>query len=138
MKAVTFHEIGGPEVLTYEEVPDPVPGPGQALVRVRACALNHLDLIVQSRPGAPLPHITGCDAAGVVAGLGPGTEGPDAGSDVIINPALSCGRCRYCLAGEQSLCRAFGILGRDARGAMAEYVVVPAANLHPLPGNLSY
>jgi NADPH:quinone reductase-like Zn-dependent oxidoreductase len=139
MKAITFHTPGGPEVLCYEEVEDPVPGPGEALIRVRACALNHLDLILRGRgpaAGLPLPHIAGADAAGLVAGLGPGVTGVELGAAVVLNPALSCGACRYCRAGEQSLCEHFGILGRDARGAMAEYVVVPAANLYPLPANL--
>ncbi len=136
MKAITFHHPGGPDVLRYEDVPDPVPGAGEALVQVKACALNHLDLIVRGRgpaAGLPWPHITGADAAGIVAGLGPGVTGVAPGTAVALNPALSCGRCPYCLAGEQSLCDHFGILGRDARGGMAEYVVVPAQNLHPLP-----
>jgi NADPH:quinone reductase-like Zn-dependent oxidoreductase len=109
------------------------------LVRVHACALNHLDLIVRGRgPAAGLswPHITGADGAGVVAGLGPGVTGVELGAAVVLNPALSCGACRYCRAGEQSLCEHFGILGRDARGTMAELVVVPAANLYPLPASL--
>jgi len=141
MKAITFHDIGGPEVLRYEDVADPVPGPGQVLVKVKACALNHLDLIVRGRgpaEGLPLPHITGADAAGIVAGPGPGVTGVAPGAAVVLNPALSCGSCRYCRAGEQSLCDNFGILGRDARGAMAELVVVPAVNLHPMPANLSF
>ena len=140
MKAITFHQPGGPEVLCYEEIADPVPGPGQVLVRVQACALNHLDLIVRGRgptAGLPLPHITGADAAGLVAGLGPGVTGIGLGAAVVINPALSCGACPYCRAGEQSLCESFGILGRDARGAMAEYVVVPVDNVVPIPSRLS-
>jgi NADPH:quinone reductase-like Zn-dependent oxidoreductase len=151
MKAITFHEPGDPKVLCYEDVPLPVPGPRQILVRVAACALNHLDLIVRQRGGVPLPHITGCDAAGTVAELGNDVaaldSGPTAGSAVndrprvgdavLINPALSCGTCSFCRAGEQSLCRNFGILGRDTRGAMAEYVVVPAGNVHRVPAGLS-
>ena len=119
MRAVTFYQPGGPEVLRFEEMPEPTPGPGQALVRVYACALNHLDLIVRGRgpaAGLPWPHITGADAAGVVAALGPGANGVEVGARVVVNPAVSCGRCSYCEAGEQSLCRSFGILGRDAGG----------------------
>jgi NADPH:quinone reductase-like Zn-dependent oxidoreductase len=141
MKAVTFYQPGGPEVLRYEEMPEPAPGPGQALVRVHACSLNHLDLIVRGRGpavGLPWPHITGADASGVVVALGPGTNGIEVGARVVLNPGLSCGQCSYCLAGEQSLCRSFGILGRDARGAMAEYVVVPARNLYPIPAGLTF
>lgn len=139
MKAVTFYQPGGPEVLRYEELPDPVLGQGQALVRVRACSLNHLDLIVRERgpaTGLPWPHITGADAAGVVAALGPEASGIETGARVVINPGLSCGSCDYCWAGEQTLCRRYGILGRDARGAMAEYVVVPVGNLYPIPPEL--
>ena len=141
MKAVTFYQPGGPEVLRYEEIPDPVPGPEQALARVHACSLNHLDLIVRERgpaAGLPWPHITGADAAGVVAALGPGASGVELGARVIVNPALSCGRCSHCMAGEQSLCRSFGILGRDVRGAMAEYVVVPVRNLYPISSDLPF
>ena len=140
MKAITFRQPGGPEILRYEEIEDPVPGPGQVLVRVHACALNRLDLIVRGRgpaAGLPWPHIAGADGAGVVAGLGPGVAGVELGAAVVINPASSCGACRYCRAGEQSLCEHFGILGRDARGTMAEYVIVPAGNVIPIPPGLS-
>jgi NADPH:quinone reductase-like Zn-dependent oxidoreductase len=149
MKAVTFHRPGGPEVLQYEDAPVPEVGPGQVLVRVAAAALNHLDLIVRGRGpnNLPLPHIGGADGAGVVAEIGgPAREsvgtygrtrapGPklQVGDQVAINPALSCGACRHCRAGEQSLCASFGILGRDARGTLAEFVVVPAENVYPIP-----
>lgn len=140
MKAITFHQPGGPEVLCYEDIAAPTPGPGQVLIRLRACALNHLDLIVRGRgpaAGLPWPHIAGADGAGIVAGLGEGVAGIETGTAVALNPGLSCGKCRYCLAGEQSLCRTFGILGRDARGTMAEYVVIPAGNLVPIPPSFS-
>jgi NADPH:quinone reductase-like Zn-dependent oxidoreductase len=137
MKAITFHKLGGPEVLCYEDLPQPTAGPGQVLVRVHACALNHLDLLVRSRPGVPLPHVAGCDGAGTLTEAGEGVTNVERGAAVVINPALSCGDCRYCRRGEQSLCRSFGILGRDARGTMAEYVVVPATNIYPLPPGFS-
>jgi NADPH:quinone reductase-like Zn-dependent oxidoreductase len=140
MKAVTFHTPGGPEVLRYEDAPTPEPGPGQVLIRVAAAALNHLDLIVRGRgpSNLPLPHISGADGAGVIAATGPGAPSARVGERVVINPGLSCGVCRYCRAGEQSLCASFGILGRDARGTLAEYVVVPAENAHPIPAGLSF
>jgi NADPH:quinone reductase-like Zn-dependent oxidoreductase len=148
MKAVTFHAPGGLDVLRYEEVPTPEPGPGQVLVRVAAAALNHLDLIVRGRGpnNLPLPHVGGADGAGVIAavgagaGRGTGGETPplQVGARIVINPGLSCGGCRYCRAGEQSLCASFGILGRDAHGTLAEYVVVPAENVYPLPADLSF
>lgn len=152
MKAVTFHRPGGPEVLRYEDAPVPEVGPGQVLVRVAAAALNHLDLIVRGRGpnNLPLPHIGGADAAGVIEQIGAPAPGRDltgfedlsgfirVGDRVVINPGLSCGRCRYCRAGEQSLCTSFAILGRDVRGAFAEYVAVPADNVHPIPTGFSF
>ena len=140
MKAITFYQPGGPEVLRYEDVPDPMPGPGQVLVRVHACALNHLDLIVRGRgpaAGLPLPHITGADAAGIVAGLGPGVTGVDLGAPVALNPALSCGACPYCRAGEQSLCEHFGILGATRVAPWRNTSLCPRATWLPIPADLS-
>jgi NADPH:quinone reductase-like Zn-dependent oxidoreductase len=135
MRAVTFHTPGGPDVLRCEDVPTPQPGPGEALVRIHAAGLNRLDVIVLSRgPNkVTLPHIVGADGAGVVEEVRTDNGAPcKVGDRVAINPGLSCGRCRYCRAGEQSLCESFGILGRDARGTLAEYVVVPLTNLYPI------
>jgi NADPH:quinone reductase-like Zn-dependent oxidoreductase len=138
MQAVAFHTPGGPDVLRIEDVPVPAPGPGEALVRIRAAGLNHLDLLVIGRgPNKlPLPHWAGADGAGVVAQVEDTRYKP--GDRVAINPGLSCGQCRYCRAGEQSLCAAFGILGRDARGTLAEYVLVPVANLHLIPDGVAF
>jgi NADPH:quinone reductase-like Zn-dependent oxidoreductase len=138
MRAVTFHTPGGPDVLRVEDVSMPAPGPREALVRIHAAGLNRLDLIVMGRgPNKlPMPHVAGADGAGVVAQGGNLRYKP--GDRVAINPGLSCGHCRYCRAGEQSLCAAFGILGRDARGTLAEYVVVPVANLFPIPDDISF
>src|ERR1700741_2498689 len=100
MRAVLFHRHGGPEVLRCEEVPDPEPAAGEALVRVRACALNHLDIWARrglERVTIPLPHISGSDVAGeIVASAAP--EFP-AGTRVMLQPGISCGRCAACLAG---------------------------------------
>ena len=98
MKAVTMRAHGGPEVLKLEELPDPEAGPGQVLVRVRAVALNHLDVWVrQGWPGLTLewPHVPGSDVAGVVEAVGPGVAGIAAGDEVVLNPGVSCGRCGY-------------------------------------------
>lgn len=136
MKAVFFHQHGGPEVLEVSQFPAPEPKPGQALVRVRAAALNRLDLWVrQGWPGLrlDLPHIPGADGAGEVAALGAGVEGIEAGQRVVINANLSCGRCGYCMAGRQNMCREWHLLGETIRGTYAEYVAVPAANLLRLP-----
>jgi NADPH:quinone reductase-like Zn-dependent oxidoreductase len=142
MRVVCFHEHGGPEVLKLEEWPVPEPGPGQALVRVEAVALNHLDLWV--RGGLPnlklhYPHVLGSDVAGEVAALGPGVAGADlaVGQKIVVNPGLSCGRCRECLSGHDNLCRSYAILGEHVPGGYCEYLAVPAANLVPRPAGLS-
>ncbi len=141
MKAAVFHEFGGPERVRVEEVPAPTPGPGEVLVRVRACGLNHLDLWVLGGLPAlktPLPFWTGCDVAGEIAGLGPGVAGPAVGTRVAVNPSLSCGVCEWCVAGEDSLCVRYGILGEHVRGGLAEYVTVAAANCLPLPAHVAF
>lgn len=134
MRAAIYHEHGGPEVVGVEEVERPEPGSGEVLVRVEAVGMNHLDLWV--RRGlieTVMPHIGGSDVAGVVEALGPGVEGIAPGTRVVANPSLWCGRCEWCRAGEHSLCERYRILGEHTQGGMAEYVVVPAVNLHPLP-----
>jgi NADPH:quinone reductase-like Zn-dependent oxidoreductase len=134
MKAVRFHHHGGPEVLRLEEVPDPVPGPGEALVRVRACALNHLDLWERrglERVRIPLPHIPGSDVAGEVADAPSGTV--PIGQRVLLQPGLSCGRCAACLAGRDNRCPRYDVLGFLSDGGYAEFVKVPVENLVPIP-----
>jgi NADPH:quinone reductase-like Zn-dependent oxidoreductase len=141
MKAAVFHEFGGPERVRVEEVPAPSPGPGEALVRVRACALNHLDLWVLGGLPAlktPLPFWTGCDIAGEVAALGPGVTGPAVGTRVAVNPSLSCGVCEWCVRGEDSMCVRYGILGEHIKGGLAEYVVASAGSLLPLPAHVRF
>jgi NADPH:quinone reductase-like Zn-dependent oxidoreductase len=136
LKAVYFHQHGGPEVLEYGEFPTPIPAAGQVLVRLHAAALNHLDLWVRDGwPGIKLeyPHIPGADGAGEVAALGPGVEGWRIGERVVINSNLSCGQCEYCLAGMDNRCRSRQLLGEHVRGTYAEFVPVPAANLLRLP-----
>ncbi|MGD9905569.1 MAG: zinc-binding dehydrogenase [Vicinamibacterales bacterium] len=134
MNAARFHVHGGPEVLALESVPDPVPGPGEVLVRVRACALNHLDLWHRrglERVTVPLPHIAGADVAGEVV-VAPGGEAAP-GTRVLLQPGLSCGRCAACLDGRDNECRRYDVLGSQRPGGYAELVVVPAANLVALP-----
>ena len=136
MKAVLFHKHGGAEVLEYSDFPEPQPAPGQVLVRLEAAALNRLDLWVRAGwPGIKLeyPHIPGADGAGVVAALGEGVTGWQAGDRVVINSNLGCGVCPACLAGKDNLCRDWHLLGETVRGTYAEYVAVPAGNLYPLP-----
>ena len=141
MKALYFEEHGGTEKLLYGDRPDPGPGPGEVRVRLKAAALNHLDLFVlNGMPGIPigLPHIGGADGAGIVDAAGDRVEGVELGSEVVFDPGLSCGRCEYCLAGEQSLCVTFGVLGEHSDGTFAEYVVVAAESLAARPTHLSW
>jgi NADPH:quinone reductase-like Zn-dependent oxidoreductase len=140
MKAILLKQHGGPEVLQLGDLPTPEPGLGQVLVRLRAAALNRLDLWVREGwPGIRLeyPHIPGADGAGVVEALGPGVTGWNLGDRVVINANLSCGVCDYCLAGWDNRCRSWQLLGETVRGTYAEYVVVPALNLYPLPDGFS-
>ncbi len=136
MKAVLFHQHGDLDVLQYSDFPTPEPGPGEVLVRLKAAALNRLDLWVREGwQGIRLdyPHIPGADGAGEVAALGEGVEGWSVGDRVVINSNLSCGMCAYCQSGQDNRCDSWGLLGETRRGTYAEYVTVPARNLFPLP-----
>ena len=138
MKAAIFTEQGPIENLHIAELPKPEPGPDEARVRVRAVALNHLDLFV--RAGLPglklvLPHIGGSDIAGEVDAVGTQVTGWRLGEPVVVNPCVWCGQCEWCVMGEESLCREFRIIGEHVHGGLAEYVVVPAANLLRVPSD---
>ena len=136
MKVVLFHNHGGPEVLEYTDFPTPEPGPGQALVRLQAAALNRLDLWVRAGwPGIKLeyPHIPGADGAGEVAAVGEGVSQWAPGDRVVINANLSCGECEYCRQGLDNRCRSWQLLGETVRGTYAEYVALPAGNLLRMP-----
>ena len=115
MKAIVYTEHGGPEVLKYKDVPEPEISPYDVLIRVRACALNHLDLWVRrGMPGVtiPLPHIPGSDISGEVARIGEKVTNVKVGDRVLLQPGISCGQCEKCLAGEDNLCRAYTLFGR--------------------------
>jgi len=140
MKAVRFHQHGGPEVLRYEDAPEPELNPGEVLVRVRACALNFLD--VWERRGfehltIPMPHISGSDVAGeVVAAAAPDVG---VGERVMLQPGMSCGRCAACLSGKDNECPQFEVLGyRHHPGGYAEYVKVPVQNLISIPDDIDF
>jgi len=140
MKAVMLHSHGGPEVLEYTDFPTPEPGPGQVLVRLKAAALNRLDLWVRKGwPGIKLeyPHIPGADGAGEVAAVGAGVRKWAPGDWVVINSNLSCGECDYCLAGMDNRCRTWQLLGETVRGTYAQYVSISAGNLHRIPDGFS-
>jgi NADPH:quinone reductase-like Zn-dependent oxidoreductase len=141
MKAVTLRAHGGLDALRLEALPDPEAAPGRVVVRVRAVALNHLDVWVrQGWAGLKLafPHVLGADVAGVVEAIGPGVEGVAPGDEVVLNPGLSCGRCRACLSGDDVMCRSYAILGEHVAGGYAERVSAPAQNVLPKPRNLSF
>ncbi len=141
MKAVFFYEHGGPEVLRYGDLPTPEPAAGEVLVRLRAAALNRLDLWVREGwPGIRLtyPHILGADGAGEVAALGAGVTGWEVGQRVVVNPNIGCGECEFCLAGQDNRCEHWQLLGETRAGTYAEYVVVPARNLLALPDGFGY
>ena len=139
MKALVI-DAYGLENVKLGEVPDPEPGPGEVVVRLRAAALNHLDL--WTAKGSlnirhEFPHVLGADGAGTVERLGPGAKAPS-GSRVVINPSLSCGECELCRRGEQSICTTFKLLGEHVNGTFAERVVVPARNVFPIPEHLPF
>jgi NADPH:quinone reductase-like Zn-dependent oxidoreductase len=141
MKAVIFSEHGGPEVLRYAERPEPEIGPEEVLIRVRACALNHLDLWVRrGMPGIaiPMPHIPGSDIAGEVARVGANVVGVKAGERVLLSPGISCGQCVHCLKGNDNFCRQYTLFGYRVDGGYAEYVRSPAVNAIPIPAKLGF
>jgi NADPH:quinone reductase-like Zn-dependent oxidoreductase len=141
MRAVVVREHGGPDRLRLEERAAPEPGPGEVRVRLRARALNHLDVWVRRGvPGHtfPLPIVPGCDGAGVVEAVGPGVRARREGDAVVLAPGISCGLCRECASGRDSLCRSYGILGETRDGTCADAVVVPERNALPLPKGVSF
>lgn len=122
-------------------IPEPVPGPGEIRVRIRAAAFNHLDqFTLQGIPGVSIerPHVLGSDGAGVIDRLGAGLEGPPVGTAVLLNPGIWDGTCEACRRGQEPYCRGYRILGEHTQGTATELVVVPARNVHPIPAGLSF
>ncbi len=141
MKAVYFNRHGGTEVLQWGDLPAPTPGANDVIVRVKACALNHLDIWIRMGiPGisVPLPHILGADVSGIIDSVGPNVTGWNPGQKVLVAPGISCGTCPQCLSGNDHLCDKYDILGQQSNGGYAEQVRVPAANLLPFPERLSF
>ena len=141
MKAVYFSEHGGIDKLTYGELPDPVPGPEEVLVRVRACGVNHADRwIRQGLPmlRVPLPFTLGQDIGGEVVVSGSAASALPPGTRVVVNQGVSCGRCARCLSGWDNLCARYQLIGKNLPGGYAELVKVPAQNLVPLPPDVSF
>lgn len=141
MKAMVMEKHGGPEVLQYVDYPEPAFGPNEVVVRIRACALNHLDLWVRrGLPGVniPLPHIPGSDVAGEIAEIGVDVRTVKVGQKVVLAPGVTCGRCAACVAGTDNRCREFTNLGYRVDGGCAQFVKCPEVNCLPYPENLSW
>lgn len=141
MKAVRFHAHGGLDVLKYEDAPEPKIQPSEVLVKVRACALNHLDLWL--RQGATswklaMPHIVGSDISGEIADTGSLVTRVKRGDRVLLCPGISCGQCAMCAQGLDSACRSYTLFGVMVDGGYAEYVKSPEVNAIPIPGDLSF
>jgi NADPH:quinone reductase-like Zn-dependent oxidoreductase len=141
VKAIRFHEYGGADVLRVDEVPLPEPAAREVVIRVRAVAVNHLDLDLRSgtsRIDLKLPHTLGMEFAGDVTAVGSEVVSARAGDRVVALYQSGCGTCRYCVAGDDSLCPAARLLGVQAPGGYAEYVAVEATRLRSLPDRLGY
>ncbi|MFN2399820.1 MAG: zinc-binding dehydrogenase [Gemmatimonadaceae bacterium] len=143
MRALTIDSHGELDRLQFrEDLPIPeVHSSTDVRVRIRAAALNHLDLfVIRGLPGIRLssPWVMGADGAGVVDAVGRGVGDLNTGDRVLINPGISDRTCEYCVTGEHSLCVRYGILGEHFSGTMADYVVVPAANLRAVPSHISW
>lgn len=141
MKAAVIYEHGELDCVRIEEVAEPKADRDEVILQVKSAALNHLDIWTRKgRPGLNLtmPHILGCDAAGVVVAVGDDVTNVKIGNEVVLNPALSCGLCEYCNRGEHSQCNSFGIVGMSRPGTFAQYVAVPTRNIHSKPAYMNF
>jgi len=144
MKAIVYHEHGGPEVLRYEDMPTPEPGPGEALIAVGAVGINPGPDTETRRRGfgmgsIEMPHIGGVDPAGEVVALGPDADGVAVGDRVAVYPVIACGSCDFCQRGEgENYCRASHLYGVQTQGGRAQFAVAPVSQLVQLPESVSY
>jgi NADPH:quinone reductase-like Zn-dependent oxidoreductase len=141
MKTILFHQHGGTEVLEYLDFPTPQPKTGEVLIRLRAAALNRMDVFVRNGwPGLKLemPHINGADGAGEIVSCGEDVVEFKIGDRVAINANLGCGQCEYCLNGQDNLCRKWHLLGETIRGTYAEYICLPVRQLYKLPADFDF
>ncbi len=141
MKAVVIHQHGGPEVLQYTDIPEPEIKANQVLVRVRACALNHLDLFVRAGiPGVKFafPHILGSDIAGEVVRVGDLCERVKPGMRVLLAPGQSCRQCAQCVSGRDNQCRRYTLFGTGVQGGDREYLAAPEYSVIPIPDNMPF
>ena len=139
MLAVVIHHTGGPEVLTLEERPVPVPRAGEVQITVKAAGLNHLDLWVRTGlPGAGLPITPGSDGAGIVTAVGDQVEGWALGDEVLVQPGTFCGTCPACRQGRENFCPSYGILGETGAGLLQEVVSLRPENIYRKPPTLDW
>src|SRR2546425_12981399 len=142
MKAAVMHEFGPPEVLRYEDVPDPVVGRAEVLLRVRSVSVTRTPCLRGRRggsfPGLPFPHVRGVDPAGTVEAVGDGVHVWKRGDRVVVHHAIACGTCEACRAGEGEYCDRQRQIGIHRWGGYAEYVSVPAENVYPVPEGLTF
>jgi NADPH:quinone reductase-like Zn-dependent oxidoreductase len=141
LKAAYFKEHGGSDRIIYGDYKDPVPEAGEVVVRVKACALNHVDMLLldgRYPPPEGLPHVNGCEVTGTVEAVDGAARGLARGQRVVIFPGFSCGTCEFCLRGERTVCLRYGYLGAARDGGYAELVKAPAANIVPLPDSISF
>ncbi len=136
MKAAYFTGAGGPEVIEYGDLPEPIVGKNEVKIKIYASGLNHLDIFVRNGiPGLKLsyPHVGGSDMAGEIVEIGDNITDISVGTKVLVNPGFGCGKCKACISGEESLCKRFALYGEHVWGGMAEYAVVRADKVLPYP-----
>jgi NADPH:quinone reductase-like Zn-dependent oxidoreductase len=141
LKAVLFHQHGGPEVLQYTDFPTPIPKSGEVLIRIRAAALNRMDVFVRNGWAGlklEMPHINGADGAGEIEALGENVTGFAIGDRVAINANLGCGECEFCKSGKDNLCKHWHLLGETVRGTYCEYICLPIRQLYKLPKDFDF
>lgn len=142
MKALFYHQPGLPEVLQYESVEDPVPGPRDVIVKVVATALNHLDVVQRkgwfAMPGFSLPHIAGMDVVGIIAAVGSQVTLAKIGDRVVVDPSLSEVPAESKLSGLGDIYGALGVIGATVAGGYAELCLVPETHVHPIPGSMTW
>ncbi len=141
MKLARIHQHGPPEALVYEDAPEPTIAPDEVLVRVRACALNHLDLFVRAgMPGVKvsMPRVLGSDIAGEVVAVGALCKRVKPGWRVLLSPGLSCRQCEHCLSGNDNLCRKYAVFGYGVDGGNAELVAAPEYSAIQIPDDLNF
>ncbi|MFI5251522.1 MAG: zinc-binding dehydrogenase [Bacteroidota bacterium] len=141
MNAIRFHAFGNADVLKYEKIEKPVLTGGEVLIRMKAAALNHLDVFIRSgerEKNIPLPHVPGSDGAGVIEEIGSSGTSFKKGDRVLISPGIGCGNCSFCLGGRENMCARYHVLGTLEDGTYAEYVKLPFRNILPMPEKMSF